>query len=649
MTDARRFNTIYSVVHSVTLAQELMVVGGVISFLGGIAVSSVLFKTLLLLCSGILFAYVIVRVARQVVISAQKGEGFYSPSSKTHQDQMKKLIFDDFQTSGRQYKIGSVEEPTKTYEVKQEQMGVSQEKGRSEESSTMVFDLNEFIEAPGSSGQAESGPRAEFNTLMKRILTIVKDFNFAYTVALFWVNREKQQLVLESFVSDSKKFMTHRRFSLGSDLVSQVAVKGKPQIVNYVNALGQGDILPYYEAQEAVKTFVGIPIFYSDPSAMASSDPLAVLALDCCEADAYGNESITSLAHVAKLISTLIRSYTAKYDLLLDSEVLRSIMRVREQLSIDFGTHSITRSLAEEVSKLLPWDYVAVVLFDDNRKSWTIHHLLNRMNDPYVPLLSEIDTQQSLVAGVIQSSVPQILNNLETATMPRFFQAERCESKGSLMIVPLNSLSRCYGALIVESKDPQTYSDADVKMIQNLTEASSWALEILNLTEVMNNFVSLDETTGVLTRKHFMQRLQEEVQRANDFGTDLALAMISIDKMDDQIGRHGRETFDFVLQNISRMVKSSIRSYNIIGRYDFNCFIVLLINTTSNEASLWAEKIRKNVASNIINIDNKSFSVTISIGIAGAIEEVSDIELLENTNRVLLKAIDAGGNIVRVY
>lgn len=69
MTDARRFNTIYSVVHSVTLAQELMVVGGVISFLGGIAVSSVLFKTLLLLCSGILFAYVIVRVARQAKIS----------------------------------------------------------------------------------------------------------------------------------------------------------------------------------------------------------------------------------------------------------------------------------------------------------------------------------------------------------------------------------------------------------------------------------------------------------------------------------------------------------------------------------------------------------------------------------------------------
>jgi diguanylate cyclase (GGDEF)-like protein len=97
------------------------------------------------------------------------------------------------------------------------------------------------------------------------------------------------------------------------------------------------------------------------------------------------------------------------------------------------------------------------------------------------------------------------------------------------------------------------------------------------------------------------------------------------------------------------MIKVSIRSYDVIGRFDFNCFVVLLVHTTSNEASLWAEKIRKNVASNIINIDNKSFSVTISVGVAGAVEDASDVELLENVDRVLRKAIEAGGNIARVY
>jgi diguanylate cyclase (GGDEF)-like protein len=559
---------------------------------------------------------------------------------------MKKLVFDDFQVTGKQYQVDIVDESEHSQPMHHEQDNITLEKKDSEKTTTTVFELNEFIETPGIGENAEEGPRAEFNALIQRVLSVVKDVQFAHTVALFWINREKQQLVLEGYTTDSEKFMTNRRLPIGSDVVSQIAVNAKPQIVNFVDALGQEDMVPYYETTDAVKTFVGVPIFFSG---IQSQNPVAVLTLDCLEADAYGNETITSLAQIAKLISTLIRSYTSKYDLLLDSEVLRSISRVREQLSIDFGAHSITRSLAEETSRLVPWDYIAIVLFDDSRKSWVVHNLLNRMNDPYVPLMSELDPQQSLVIGVIQTSVPKIIDDLSTTTVPRFYQAERCESKGALVIIPLNSLNRCYGALVIESKDPKTYSDADVKLVQKLAETSSWALEILSLTEVMNNYISLDETTGVSTRKSFMGRLHEEVQRASDFSNDLSLVMVSIDRMDDHIVRYGREAFDFILQNVGRMVKVSIRPYDVVGRFDFNCFVILLVNTTSNEASLWAEKIRKNVASNILNIDNKSFSVTISVGVAGAINEASDVDLLENTDRVLQKAIEAGGNIVRVY
>ena len=648
MTDARRFNSIFSILHSLTFAEELIVVVGVVSFLGGFALSAMFVKVLLFLIAGSSFAYVIVKRGKRTGLSSQDEESRHSLTAEEERDnQMKKLVFDDYQASGKQYKIDFIDEPESSQPepLERESMALEKKASVSEKPTTTVFELNEFIDAPETNGQAEDGPRAEFNILIQRVLSVVKDVHFAHTVALFWVNKDKHQLVLESYISDSTLFMKNRRIPFGSDLVSQIAVNGKPQIVNYVNALGQSDILPYYETTEAVKTFVGIPIFFSG----TSQDPVAVLILDCLESDAYGNETITSLAQIAKMISVLTRSYTSKYDLLLDSEVLRSINRVREQLSMEFDAHAVTRSLAEEVSRLLPWDYIAVILFDDNRKSWVVHYLMNRMNDPYVPLMCELDAQQSLAAGVIQAGIPKIIDDMSSIAIPRFFKAERCDSKGALLMIPLNSISRCYGALVVESKDPKTYSDADVKLIQKLTETSSWALEILSLTDVMNNYISLDETTGVATRKSFIGRLQEEVQRANDFSNELSLVMISIDRMDELIERYGKEAFDFILQNVSRMVKVSIRPYDVVGRFDFNCFVVLLVHTTSNEASLWAEKIRKNVASNILNIENKSFSITISVGVAGALEEASDVDLLENADRVLHKAVEAGGNIVRVY
>ncbi|MBN1398651.1 MAG: diguanylate cyclase [Bacteroidetes bacterium] len=647
MTDARKFNTFFSWMHALTLAEEMIVVVGVISFFGGLVLSATLMKVVLLLLSAVLIAYVIIKVGKRRGFFIQEAdEEKHSLTSEESNIRMKKLVFDDFQVSGKQYQVDFVDEPEQPQPIFHEQEDMPLEKKETEKTTITVFEFNEFIEAPGAGQNAEEGPRTEFNALIQRVLSVVKDTHFAYTVALFWINREKQQLILEGHNTNSDKFMTNRRLPIGSDVVSQIAVNGKPQIVSFVDELGQNDMLPYYEAIDKVRTFVGVPIFFSG---ISSQDPVAVLTLDCIEADAYGNETITSLAQIAKLISTLIRSYTSKYDLLLDSEVLRSISRMREQLSIDFGAHSITRSLAEEASRLVPWDYISVILFDDSKKSWVVHNLLNRMNDPYVPLMSELDPQNSMVISVIQTSVPKIIDDLSAASGPRFYQAERCESKGAMVIVPLNSLSRCYGALVVESKDPKTYSDADIKLVQKLAETASWALEILSLTEIMNNYVSLDETTGVSTRKSFMSRLHEEVQRANDFSNDLSLVMISIDRMDDHISRYGREAFDFILQNVGRMIKVSIRPYDVVGRFDFNCFVVLLVNTTSNEASLWAEKIRKNVASNILNIENKSFSVTISVGVAGADDETSDVDLLENTNRVLQKAIEAGGNIIRVY
>ena len=494
----------------------------------------------------------------------------------------------------------------------------------------------------------EGGPKSEFGFLMKKVLTVVKEMNFAHTVAFFWVNREKNQMVLESFISESDKFMTNRRRELGNDVISQVALTGQPKILNRVNAAGQLEMLGYYEGVELVRTFVAVPIFYSKLQ-VVPQEPVAVLTIDCIDEDAYGPETLGSLGQFAKLISALIKSYTDKYDLLLDSEVLRSISRMREQLKLEFSLHNAVRTLAEETSRLVTWDYVSIVLFDDSRKAWIVQFVLNRMNDPYVAPTHEIDPQQSLVGSAIQSGIPKIVENKESTELPRFYKAERVDSKGALMLIPIISTNRCYGVLVVESKDPKTYSESDVILLQKLVDTTASALEIFSLNDVVNNYVLMDETTGVATRRYFMNRVQEEVNRANDFGSDLTVVMLSIDSMNEHLQRYGKEGFDFVLQNVGRMIKSSIRPYDLVGRYDFNRFAVLLIATDANEANLWAEKLRKNIASNIINVDQKSFSVTVSIGVCGAVSQTSDIELLENASQTLKKAVEAGGNIVRVF
>jgi diguanylate cyclase (GGDEF)-like protein len=640
------FRTIRSWINDLTLIQELIVVAGVILFFVGWFVSGPIVRVLAFGLSGSAFAYIFV-TAKRGSTHGWEGEKTSDNSTTTEEQDpdMKKLVFDDLQPIGKQYRVDVVEEGRHPGTAPSSKQGAPQHVALSSE---YEFQLSDFVDVNDDLFVREGGPKSEFGFLMKKVLTVVKEVHFAHSVAFFWVNREKKQTVLESFISDSEKFMTHRRRELGTDVISQVALTGQPKILNHVNAAGQLELLGYYEGIEPVKTFIAVPIFYTK-SQLAPQEPVAVLTIDCIDEDAYGPETLASLGQFTKLISALIKSYTDKYDLLLDSEVLRSITRIREQLKIEFSLHNAIRALCEETSKLLAWDYITVVLFDEARKSWVVQFVMNRMNDPYVAPTHEIDPNHSLVGGAIQMAVPRIVDDLAAADLPRFYKAERVDAQGSMIVLPMTSMKRCYGALAVESKGKRVYSESEVKLLQKLVDMTSLALEIFSLTDVVNNYVLMDEATGVATRKYFITRVQEEVQRANDFGADLTVVMLSIDAMNDHLQRYGRDGFDFVLQNVARMIRASVRPYDVVGRYDFNRFAVLLIATDKHEANLWAEKLRKNIASNIMNVEQKSFSVTVSIGVCGAVSQTSDIELLENASQTLKKAVEAGGNVVRVF
>jgi diguanylate cyclase (GGDEF)-like protein len=169
------------------------------------------------------------------------------------------------------------------------------------------------------------------------------------------------------------------------------------------------------------------------------------------------------------------------------------------------------------------------------------------------------------------------------------------------------------------------------------------------MQEVINEYVIIDDVTGVYSKKFFSQKLEEELQRADDNGSELSMLFITLDKVADVVARFGHGGLERVMLTLAKAIRGSVRTYDIVGRYDNNRFGVLLINTAANEAYLWAEKIRKSVASHVISLEEKSFSITISTGVCGALEGMKKEELVGNTTAVVNRAAESGGNAVRVF
>ena len=74
--------------------------------------------------------------------------------------------------------------------------------------------------------------------------------------------------------------------------------------------------------------------------------PVGTIVADSKAEDAFGQETLELLGRFTKLVSALIKSYTDKYDLLLDSELLSSIRRMQDRIRSEPGEQTILTALA---------------------------------------------------------------------------------------------------------------------------------------------------------------------------------------------------------------------------------------------------------------------------------------------------------------
>jgi len=583
--------------------------------------------------------------------------------SQTKSEDMKKILFDDFQPheSGH-YRIEEIE----SQESASEPISTSGEASTSENTSQILqsfkvlkpeikppsyeFQIGDFFDIDSDIFKSDAEPKTEFDFLLSKILAVIKDVVFAHSVVFFWANREKEQMVMEARKTDSSDFMASRRYPIGHDLVSNVAETGKPELVTEVNPLSEQELFPYYVTPANVKSFVGVPVFFSNTSTETNpTQPVAVIAVDSKVEGAFGEETVSLLGQFTKLMSTLIKNYTGKYDLLLDSELLASIKRVQERFRNDFSLETVLQCLPEEASRLVSWDFLSVVLFDEKKHAWAVKKLMNRAYAPYISPEQVVDFPESIVGHTIKNTIPYVVDDLSEIKHPRYYRDESAELKGSFLSLPMCSISKCYGALVVESREVHNFSRREVNVLTRLVEPVAFALDMLSMSDIIKEYVIVDDATGVYSKKFFLQRIDEELQRSDDSGTELSLLQITVDHADEINQRYGSDGFDRVMVTLAKGIRSSIRPYDIVGRLRNDGFGVMLVNTVANEAYLWGEKIRKNVAGHVIVHEGKSFSITISVGVAGALDGMGKEDLLGNTSAVLNKASESGGNTVRVF
>ena len=155
-----------------------------------------------------------------------------------------------------------------------------------------------------------------------------------------------------------------------------------------------------------------------------------------------------------------------------------------------------------------------------------------------------------------------------------------------------------------------------------------------------------DVLTGLYSRRHFMELLQQNMSLARRHGHPLSLCICDLDKFKEVNDTHGHQVGDDVLETFGRVISEEIRTEDIAGRLGGDEFSLLFPYVPANVAAICLERVRKKFASITFTTEaGETFSASATFGIADLeSKDAAQEDLIELADRSLYKAKELGRN-----
>ena len=153
-----------------------------------------------------------------------------------------------------------------------------------------------------------------------------------------------------------------------------------------------------------------------------------------------------------------------------------------------------------------------------------------------------------------------------------------------------------------------------------------------------------DQLTELLNRRGFDLLANQAIQEARRNPSPLCALLLDLDNFKDLNDNHGHLAGDEVLRGFANKLRDNLRQSDIICRWGGEEFILLLKDTSPEQARLLAEKVRQQTEHSNFSYKGASLQVTTSIGLAELHPDDSLSELLARADGALYRAKQSGRN-----
>lgn len=155
-----------------------------------------------------------------------------------------------------------------------------------------------------------------------------------------------------------------------------------------------------------------------------------------------------------------------------------------------------------------------------------------------------------------------------------------------------------------------------------------------------------DPLTGLLNRRKLIELLQREKTRYQCSGRPFVVAISDIDNFKLINDEFGHENGDVVLVEVAKLLRSSLRMQDFVGRWGGEEFLILLPETDLGGARLGLDRVRRFIENAVINISSGSQAITMTFGLASSDQADNVDEVIRLADEALYEGKKGGKNCV---
>jgi diguanylate cyclase (GGDEF)-like protein len=199
---------------------------------------------------------------------------------------------------------------------------------------------------------------------------------------------------------------------------------------------------------------------------------------------------------------------------------------------------------------------------------------------------------------------------------PRVDEITRWQTR-SLICMPLRSKHRVLGVIQLLNVNVQGLSQQELFFLQALCDYAAISIENAKSVEKIQELTITDDCTGLFNARHLYKTLETEVYRSGRFGYQFSVIFLDLDYFKQVNDTHGHLVGSRLLAEIGYLIKAQLRLIDFAFRYGGDEFVVLLPQTSKEQAVVVAKRLQDSLRSGTFCTElGLSLQVRASIGVA---------------------------------